>query len=54
MKSILIKIYQNLLNKGGNYAVKKEFEKHTDLKLKPITNGKFQIVYDTEKGFEKR
>jgi hypothetical protein len=40
-KTVILELYTDLLNKKGNYAVKKEFEKATDLKLKPIYNGKF-------------
>ena len=54
MKPIILKIYQDILNKGDNIAVKKKFEKDTDLQLRPIAKGKFQIIYDTEKRFEKR
>jgi len=52
MNKIKLKQYQDLLDKGGNYAVKKQFERDTDLQLKPLIRGKFQLVYDIEKSMQ--
>ena len=52
MKGIILKEFQDLLNSGGNYAVKKEFEKQSDLKIKGLMRGKFQLVYDYDRSMQ--
>jgi len=49
MKVVMLKHYRDLLDRKGNYAVKREFEENTDLKIKTIARGKYKIIYDTEK-----
>jgi hypothetical protein len=45
-KEAFIELFKKLLKNKGNYAIKKEFEKATDLEIKPIGPGKFVIVYE--------
>ena len=45
-KGVFLKLLQQDLQKRGNKAVIDRFRKMTDLELKTVTRGKYQIVYE--------